>query len=414
MKMLQDTSQHTSGLYNRHSATKAVLGALVAFSNEKNERCETGQLPAESLNGSRPGLIDDDSGIHSGLVPGVYSMDPLRDVRWPQFLERHHMAGLFHSPEWLDALQRTYGFRACVLTTSAPGEHLNNGLVFCRVRSWLTGPRLVSVPFSDHCSPLIDGEKQFGCLVSGLRLEAEQGLEKYLEIRSIATGSGVPTGLAESEAFCLHRLDLRPSLDELFGTFHGNCIRRKIRRAERESVSYEEGTSEELLHKFYRLLLPARRRQGVPPQPLSWFRNLIACLGENLKIRLASCEGQPVAGIITIRYKSTMTYKYGCSDPSYHRFGATQLLMWKAIQEAKAAGLLEFDMGRTEWSNDGLITFKDRWGGARSNLQYLRYSARMQRPGYAGIPKRLARRALVSVPDRFLTAAGNIFYRHFA
>jgi hypothetical protein len=93
-------------------------------------------------------------------VTRVYEIDPLQDERWPQFPGRRHMAGLLHSTEWLDALRRTYGFRACAPTTSGPWERLANGLVSCRVQNQLTGRRLVSVPFSDHCSPLIDHEEE--------------------------------------------------------------------------------------------------------------------------------------------------------------------------------------------------------------------------------------------------------------
>ena len=49
--------------------------------------------------------------------------------------------------------------------------------------------------------------------------------------------------------------------------------------------------------------------------------------------------------------------------------------MWKSIQDAKNRGLLEFDMGRTDWKNEGLLAYKDRWGGARSTLMYFRYPA---------------------------------------
>lgn len=54
----------------------------------------------------------------SAVVTRVYKIDPLQDVRWPRFLEMHPTATLFHSTEWLDALQLTYGYRASVLTTS--------------------------------------------------------------------------------------------------------------------------------------------------------------------------------------------------------------------------------------------------------------------------------------------------------
>ncbi len=327
----------------------------------------------------------------------------------------HHMASVFHSREWLDALQRTYGYRAAVLTTSRPGERLANGLVFCRVQSWLTGRRLVSVPFSDHCVPLIDSAEEFVSLLARLQQEADQGKEKYLELRSIAGGIGMPSNLSESATFCLHRLNLRPALNQLFHAFHANCIRRKIARAYREKVAYEDGTSEEaLLKSFYRLAVLTRRRQKIPPQPLSWFRNLIACFGDRVKIRLASHEGRLAAGILTIRYKGSMTYKYGCSDPQFHKLGPMQLLMWKAIQEAKETGLTELDMGRTDWNNQGLLTFKDRWGGERSTLQYLRHPVPKAHRNTEAIPLRLAKTVFAWAPDTFLSTAGNILYRHIA
>jgi hypothetical protein len=347
-------------------------------------------------------------------VSRVYEIDPLQDSRWPEFLEMHHMASLFHSKEWLDALQRTYGYSGSVLTTSEPGQRLTNGLAFCRVQSWLTGRRLVSVPFSDHCSPLLDNEEEFACLLSRLQQEADQGKEKYLEIRSIAGSAGIPLDLGCSTTFCLHRLDLRPTLNELFHSFHANCIRRKITRAQRETVLYEDGRSEVLLKKFYQLAVLTRRRQRIPPQPLSWFRNLIACFGDRVKIRLASHEGRLAAGILTIRYKSSMTYKYGCSDPRFHRLGPMQLLMWRAIQEAKENGLIEFDMGRTDWNNQGLLAFKDRWGGARSTLLYLRHPKPKAHPITEAIPTRFAKAVFAWAPDTFLSTAGNILYRHIA
>jgi CelD/BcsL family acetyltransferase involved in cellulose biosynthesis len=344
-------------------------------------------------------------------VKRIYEIDPLQDHRWPTFLEHHPQATLFHSPKWLGALQRTYGFRVGVLTSAGPGERLGNGLVFCRVRSWATGARLVSVPFSDHCAPLLESEAEFNGLWSHLKQECDNGRQKYLEIRSASVHSD---GLANSARFCLHRLDLRPSLTDLFHAFHESCIRRKIARAQREGVSYEEGTSEELLNNFYRLNVLTRRRHLIPPQPLSWFRNLIACMGGDLKIRLANLEGRPVAGIMTIRFKTSMTYKYGCSDPHFHRLGTMQLLMWEAIQEAKADGLLEFDMGRTDWNNEGLLQFKDHWGSARSNLTYLRYPGPEIHRRTENIPVRVAKLFFTWAPSKLLTAAGGVLYPHIA
>src|SRR5437764_1903006 len=87
----------------------------------------------------------------------VHQIQPLRDTRWDGFLKRHPRASVFHTTAWLEALRRTYGYEPVVYTTTPSGLDLTNALVFCRVESWLTGRRLVSLPFADHCEPLLDG-----------------------------------------------------------------------------------------------------------------------------------------------------------------------------------------------------------------------------------------------------------------
>src|ERR1700674_839023 len=89
-------------------------------------------------------------------VIGIHKFDPLKDPRWPEFLHRHPDASIFHTPGWLEALRRTYGYQPVVFTTSPPTQELANGLLFCCIDSWFTGRRLVSLPFSDHCEPLTD------------------------------------------------------------------------------------------------------------------------------------------------------------------------------------------------------------------------------------------------------------------
>jgi hypothetical protein len=341
-------------------------------------------------------------------VPSVYDIDPLQDARWPALLEQHSSAAIFHTPQWLRALNRTYGYSVRALTTSSPGSPLANAVVFCQVHSWLTGRRLVSLPFSDHCRPLVDTPENYWVLLSHLSAACDSGKEKYLEIRS-----ELPPGtrLSESSSFCLHRLDLHPGLPELFAGLQESCIRRKISRAEREGIVYEEGVSEELLRKFFALMLLTRRRHQIPPQPLSWFRNVLDCLQGMAKIRLASHRGTPAAAILTLRYKGVMTYKYGCSDARFHKYGPMQLLMWRAIQEASAAGLLELDMGRTDWDNQGLLSYKDNWGCTRSTLAYSRYPA-PQTDRAEQVPMRFLKLVFSRTPDRLLTGVGNLLYRH--
>jgi GNAT acetyltransferase-like protein len=341
----------------------------------------------------------------------AFEIDPLRDPRWAALLDHHPQASVFHSPNWLRALSTVYGYVPVVVTTCPPGALLTNGLVFCRIKSWLTGQRLVSLPFADHCEPLVDSPDELDDILLYVRHNVDKDSWKSIEIRPVSREPGGHTMFGRGATYCFHRLDLSRSVQELFRSFHKDCIQRKIRRAERENLKYEEGTSDELLREFYRLVVLTRRRQSLPPQPLTWFRGLIAAFGKDLKIRVASKDGVAVAGILTLSHKKTMIYKYGCSDAKLNRFGGTPLLFWKTIQEAKDRGFEAFDLGRSNTDNPGLIAFKERWCGQGALLHYWTYPRRPNRPT-AGWKKGIARHVVSAAPDLALTEVGRLLYRH--
>jgi hypothetical protein len=341
----------------------------------------------------------------------VYEIDPLHDSRWEDFVSRHPDASVFHSTHWLRALQIAYGYEPVVITTCSRGTALTNGLVFCRVKSWLTGRRLVSLPFSDHCDPLASNSAELDDLLFDMRQRVDAGKWKYVEIRPTSYQPGIRTGLQKTLTYDIHRLDLGRSKQELFNNFHKSCVQRKIRRAERERLQYEEGTSEILLKKFYDLLVATRRRQCLPPQPLSWFRALIDAFGENLKIRVASKDDLPIASILTLSHKTSMVYKYGCSDMQFHRFGGMAFLFWRTIQDAKDKGLRELEMGRSSSDNLGLISFKQHWGTVGKPLSYWAYPHSPRTTPGVG-EKAILRRVVPLTPDVVLRTAGRLLYRH--
>ena len=340
----------------------------------------------------------------------VYTIDPLRDPRWAEFINRHSSASVFHSPSWLEAVRRTYGYTPVVYTTSPPSAPLSNGIVLCEIRSWLTGHRMVSVPFSDHCEPLLDSPDAGCAIVEELRKAVAAGKWKYLELRPMSEWPAL-NGAVKS-IFYFHMLDLRPSEDELLRQTHKTCVQRAIRRADREGLVYESGNSERLLHAFYRLMVQTRRRHQLPPQPLQWFRNVAACMGDRLQIRVAFKDGKEIASILTLQHKDVVVYKYGCSDTAFQNLGGTQFLFWKTIVEAKAAGLTCIDFGRSDADNPGLIAFKDRWGAKSSQLTYLRWSRKPAPDVTSRRSSGLVKQFFALMPDAVLQATGRILYPH--
>jgi CelD/BcsL family acetyltransferase involved in cellulose biosynthesis len=340
----------------------------------------------------------------------VYEIDPTADERWDNFVRSHPRASIFHTRAWLEALQRTYGYRVQGVTTSGPGDELGCGIPFCEVSGFFGRRRLVSVPFSDHCQPLVENEEQFQVL--GKHLQAKRDSEgwKYLELRPIAPIWPI-AGLETSEHFVFHRLNLRRNPEEVLAGLHKDCVRRKIRRAETAGLAVENGTCDALIDKFYRLLIMTRSRHGVPAQPIQWFRNLVSGFGSNLTISVASLAEQPIAGIVTIRHNHTLVYKYGGSDRRFLHLGAMQLLLWRSIERAMQDGLWEFDLGRSDVGDTGLVTFKNRWGAEQSTLSYHRYgdmpSERLAKTYQSPISKYVR----AHTPKTLLTAAGKVFYR---
>lgn len=345
-------------------------------------------------------------------APRVYEIDPLEDIRWNEFVETHPRASVFHTPNWLHALRLTYGYQPVALTTAPPEEPLTSGLVFCHVNSWLTGRRIVSLPFSDHCEPLVDRSGDLDAMLGYLQHLGSNGNNRYIELRPMLSKLGLPTGFSTSDTYFVHTVDLSQGSEALFRTFHKDSVQRKIRRAEREALAYESGNSPDLLEKFYRLTVMTRRRQHNPPQPISWFQSLARTFGNAMQIRLASTAvGRPVASILTLKHRSTITYKYGCSDARFSNLGGTALLFWRTIQEATQEGLIELDLGRSTVDNEGLIAFKEHWGARRTTIEYWRFPER-RKPEENTWKSSLKNHFVELAPEWCLVAAGRFLYPH--
>jgi len=343
----------------------------------------------------------------------IYTLCPLNDPRWEDLLQVHPSATVFHSRQWLLALQQTYGYDPVVVTTCPPHAELTNGLVLCRVRSLFGRKRLVSVPFSDHCAPLAGDELEMEHLLESVAAYCRQLGEAYLEIRPLRVLPIPHLGFGPVSAFYIHQLAISDQLDEIFSHFSRGSVQRKILKAEHANLRYEEGRSSELISEFYRLLLLTRRRHQIPPQPIEWFQTLAKCLGEAFKVRVAFKEGRPIASIVTLQSARTMVYKYGCSDDAHWNLGGIQLLLWKAIQESALAGCGNFDFGRSDLEHKGLISFKERWGAKRRLLSYWT-TPPVGEPGRGVLDSSLARRAFSFVPDQMLVLFGRVMYRYIA
>lgn len=343
----------------------------------------------------------------------IHQIDPLKDARWAELVESHPNASVFHTVGWLEALKRTYGYEPMVFTTSPPTGALKDGLVFCHVKSWLTGSRLVSLPFSDHCEPLCDSREDLNFLVRYLQTALEHENWRSLEVRSTSLQQARNTdGSQPAASYFLHVLDLHPDLNDVFRDLDRDSVQRRIQRADRAGLVEKSGRSDDLLREFYDLFLTTRGRHLLPPPPYSWFKNLIRFQGDAAEIRVAYQHGIPIAAILTLRFRDVLYYKYGGSDTRFKNLGATPWLLWNALAAAKATGATAFDMGRTQQDHAGLLAFKNHWVSQPKPLVYW-YFPNVSGASLAdGWRFKVAKQIFSHMPEKMLALTGRIIYRH--
>ena len=335
-------------------------------------------------------------------------LDPLTDPRWERLVDRAPDASIFHHPAWLGLLRDQYRYplaAACALDAS--GEAVA-GLPVAFVASRLTGRRLVSIPFSDSCPPLVaeDAGPDAAETVAVVLERERQARGVPIEVRERFEALGTPVDL-----YAQHIVDLRPGIEEVERAYTSQ-VRRNTRKAQRSGVELARRTDRDALDAFYALHLVTRRRLGVPTQPLSFIRGIGRIFDRGLGfVALASHEGRPVAAAVFLRGGSTLTYKYGASDQAALPLRPNNLIFSEAIRWACGEGLAALDLGRTDLGQEGLAAFKRSWGGQERTLAYT-YAGR--EPAEAGHSRaeQLIGEVIQRSPPLAGRIAGELLYKH--
>jgi hypothetical protein len=336
-------------------------------------------------------------------------INPLHEPGWDALLETSDQTTFFHTSAWARGLNESYGYVPQYFTVIEGGK-LRGLIAVMEIKSFLTGKRGVSLPFSDECNPVAKDQKTFELLLNESIAFGQQSGWKYIEIRG---GSDFLPNAPYSAQYFVHTLELGRDENEASRRFKSN-IRRNIQKAEKEGVTVAIERSREAVAAFYMLHCGTRRHHGLPPQPWSFFRNIykhIIAAGKGF-VALAGYHNRWIAGAVYALYRNQVIYKYGASDRNYQFLRANNLVMWEAIRWCCRNGFRSLHFGRTEYWNKGLLQFKRAWGTMENKLEYRTFVFR------AGVfvKGRLRIRKFHSVfrimPMSLLRLAGNLLYRH--
>lgn len=275
---------------------------------------------------------------------------------WRGLVESSPGASLYHSERWIDLLSQVYSL--CFDVAQIDGaDGRRAACVFARSRNPLRR-RMVALPFSDNCPPL--GEPA-ACaeLLDGLA--SMQPRLGAIEIRGVAAANPWTT----FDHFGLWTLNLRANPRILERGLSEN-FRRNVKKALRHTIRIEHGLSVDLIERFYRLNLLSRSRLGLPSPPLRFFRAVGALFEADADIWIASSAGRDLATVFLLSDRSRLYYKWSARGNS-EVLGAGHLLLWSII-EASAGRFDEFDLGRADQRNHGLVRFKQEMGASAVTL----------------------------------------------
>lgn len=341
-------------------------------------------------------------------------VDPRTDPIWQRLVEQYR-SDIFHSPAWLRVLAETYNWEACAHVMLDGAGEPRAGIPFYRVTDIL-GERIVTLPFSDYCDPLVASRDQWDRLIDQLLVECCPIVVRCLH-------NDLP--LAD-ERFRLvkqakwHGLDLQPDLEALWQGLD-EASRRAIRKAQRNGIAVHIAQGKEELRAFFEMHLKMRKyKYQLLAQPYRFFENIWHHFieAENGALMVATYQGEIIGGTMFLEWKDILYYKFNASVPAHLSHRPNDLLTWEGIKYGKAKGYTYLDFGLSDWDQEGLVRYKRKFATEEKAISFLRYI-----PDEAPSQQVKQMRDLLpqltdlftdeSVPDDVTERAGEILYRFF-
>ncbi|MBN1980999.1 MAG: GNAT family N-acetyltransferase [Chitinivibrionales bacterium] len=351
------------------------------------------------------------------LTPQPLLIDPSTDSRWDSFILSHPQGCLYHHSLWKEVIQASFGYRPLYLICENHNNSITAAGAFFLVKSAITGSRIVSLPFSDHCDILADTPDDLSALLSAAREKASQLKASFIELKIKNDRLLHENSYDSSCFFSNYLLSLEKPLDEIYGQFHRSCIRQCIQKALKSDITVLSTNTEKDLILFYTMHTITRKRQGLPPLPFVFFKNMRQFLSrDNLfHVLTAFHHEKPIAGLLLAHYKNGMYALYNASLKEYRHLHPNHLLFWKAIEYSKEHNFSFFDFGRTSDHHNSLIEFKKRCGCIPCTIRHFYFGKVIKKKVLANrgwVKYAAASTAMKAMPQPLLRLISNTLYRH--
>ncbi|HVX28904.1 MAG TPA: GNAT family N-acetyltransferase [Nitrolancea sp.] len=344
----------------------------------------------------------------------LVQIDPLTSTLWSELLKRQPHS-LFHSPLWLQVLNQTYQMNIKANVLLDDSDQPEAGIHYCEIAD-IRGERIISLPFSDYCDPIVSSRDQW-------REVSEPLLRQNQTINMRCLHNAIPLDDSEFQQVKRarwHGIALDGDDEFLFSRIDSSA-RRAIRKAEKSGVTVRLAQSEDDLRAFFHLHLGIRKyKYRLLAQPYAFFQNIFQIFSNAGKAALMlACVGDEVIGsVMYLGWGSTLYYKFSASSAAHLEHRPTDLLIWEGMKYAKSQGYAFLDLGLSDWDQDGLVRYKRKFATEEGTISFLQHQVvREISPQEQAVPGLLSTFTDLltdpSVPDELTERAGDAIYRYF-
>ena len=287
---------------------------------------------------------------------------------WDAFAERTEGSSFCHLAAWRDILSDVLGAECLYRGVRDADGNWQGILPLVRVKSWLFGHYLVSLPFLNGGGPLgsADARRQ---LVDEAVAEAKRSRADLLELRSRdPDGSDLPVSSRKITVI----LPLPPSVDELFQGFPSK-LRNQIRRPMKEGLTVRFGLDQR--EAFYSVFARTMRDLGTPVLPAALFERIAAAFPDLVEFAVVYRGEQPVAAGCGFMWRQEFEITWAGALRASRAISGNMLLYWSFMERMIARGMRAFNFGRCT-PGSGTHRFKQQWGGSDVPLPWGQYATR--------------------------------------
>lgn len=288
-----------------------------------------------------------------------------------KFLMSDDRARIYHHPAWLQGLCDAYGGKPFYVLLKEEDE-LQGVAPFILFKKGKSKKKIISLPFTNYCDYILPENINDGMVLD--YINSQLGPISEFDLRGLSDKR--IEEFSNNNDFLIHIIELSSSLEDTYTSFGRRSIRRFIRKAEENNLSFRLGNSEEDLKIFYDLEVKLRRNIGLPPAPYKFFHSIWSNLKNSNMVFLpiVSIDDNPIASSLVLHYKDRIYFEYTGLSKKHKKLYGNHKIHWEMIKLAQKDYNTKYvDLGRVSINHASLIFFKENWRASAFKVFHKRY-----------------------------------------